>query len=340
MKTIPLHEAKFLPWLEEAMDHRMVPPDAPPKGADPDLLKYRPDQTRDDHGRFAYEGSMGTGVGPKLDTMGKYFHDGKWDPARYDAVHKPMLDKMLAGVPPTSNPDGKPTLYMTGGGYGSGKSTLLDRFPGVVGFPTDLAKSSDQAAAFYTGQELRNGTAVRSDPDAIKNGIPEYRVLANPANPDPGAATYVHEESSEVAKEAVKAGLAAGKDVVYDTSADTDPDKLAGKVAGFRAQGAGQVVCNYAFSGSIAESQARADARAAGSGGLRRYVPPDVLIANAHEVANCWFTSAERGTFDHLGLWSTAGPFGSPPSLIAHAEGGQITVVDQQMFDAFKALRP
>lgn len=313
--------------------------------AEPDILKYREDQSRDDHGRFAYEGAGGTGVGPKLDTMGKYYQNGKWDANRVATVHEPMMRIMQEGVPTA---DGKPTLYMTGGGYGSGKSTLLDKFPGVVGFPT-VAKGDALAGAFRAATDptmsatqagpFQNGEAVRADPDALKSGIPEYQKLAGGDPPDPSAATYVHEESSELAKDAVKEGLGSGKDVVYDTSADTNPDKLASKVDGFRQAGAGRVICNYAFSGSIEESQARADARAAASGGLRRFVDPGVLAANAHEVANCWFSSAERGTFDSLGLWSTAGKFGDPPTQIAHAEGGQITVVDPVMFAKFQALR-
>jgi hypothetical protein len=250
------------------------------------------------------------------DTEEKYKINGKWTEERVRAVHKPLLDKMREGV--KKAPDGKPVLYMTGGGYGSGKSTLLDMFPEVAGFPKDKA------------------AAMRADPDALKQGIPEY--LEKGEKLDPMAATYVHEESSDIAKTGVNGGLADGYNVIYDTSGDTDPDKLADKVAKFRKQGATRVEANYAFSGSIDESQRRADYRAEHSKGARRYVPRALLEANAREVSRCWLKSAERGIFDKLTLYSTAGKFGDPPVLIASAENGKITVHDQKQFDTFKQL--
>jgi hypothetical protein len=152
------------------------------------------------------------------------------------------------------------------------------------------------------------------------------------------AATYVHEESSAISKQGVSMGLKSGYDILYDTSGDTDPDHLAEKVAGFRSQGAGKVFGDYAFCGSIEEAQARSDARAEQSDGLRRYVPSDVLEANHREVAQCWYASAKSGTFDGLRLWDTSGPMGSTPTLIASAEGGNITVSDQTQYDKFMAI--
>ena len=251
------------------------------------------------------------------DTEEKFKVGGKWTAERVRVVHEPALAKMFEGV---KKAEGPPVLYMTGGGYGSGKSTLLDKFPGTVGFP-----SGDKAG--------------RADPDALKKDIPEYVQKASGKNPDKNAASYVHEESAHLSKEGVSRGLKGGYDMIYDTSGDTAPDKLHGKVQEFRKLGATRVEANYAFPGSIKEAQRRADSRAAkGEGGLRRFVPPAVLSANHAEVARCWLRAAERKTFDKLGLWSTAGEFGKPPSLIAMAVGGKIEVVDKKLFDEFKKI--
>jgi len=333
MDQIPLSEAKFLPWLEPYMDQRMVPPKPG------DAKKYSDAQPRAADGKWTagggFDGGKVTG-----DTMSKYHAGIAWDPGRVESVHTPIISKTAAGVPPAT---GKQTLYMTGGGYGSGKSTLLDRFPNVVGMPT-VAKGDELANAYRGLGPAPGGAAVRSDPDAIKAGIPEYQQMASGETPDKNAATYVHEESSDIAKTIVASALASGKDVVYDTSADTNPDKLSAKVQGFRDTAAAtgnpnlQVNAAYAWPGSVDEAQARADARAANSEGLRRYVDPAVLSENHSLVATCWLSSAARGTFDNLSLWSTAGAFGSPPTLVASAAGGVTTVHDPESFARFTAI--
>jgi hypothetical protein len=279
-----------------------------------DIAKYSDAQPRDDHGRWTSGGDTSggaTGHGPN-ETITKFMRpDGTWDPARVAEVHQPALARLTDGVKVV---DGAPTVYMTGGGYGSGKSSIASS--PVVGFP-------------------QGKDAVHVDPDALKADIPEYRATANT---DPMAATNAHEESSYLAKQGVALGLAGNHDVVYDTSGDTDPDRLAAKIAGFRALGAGRVEGDYAFPGTVEEAQARADARAANSDGLRRYVPPDLLSANHAEVSRVWQAAADRGTYDTLRLWSTAGPLGSQPSLIAEAAGGKTTVHDPVQFAAFKAI--
>jgi len=117
----------------------------------------------DDKGRFSSDDSGGFGpfVDPrksmglslKHDTKTHYTDEkGKWSPARVAAVHQPVYDKIRQGV--DKAPDGKPILYMSGGGYGSGKSTLLEKFPGLVGFPPN------------------HNQALHIDPDTIKSSIP------------------------------------------------------------------------------------------------------------------------------------------------------------------------
>lgn len=266
----------------------------------------------DEKGRFAEHGVMSSPMSSSSldDTQHKYQHaDGTWDKDRVKNVHEPILQAMFNGVPKAEGPM---TVYMTGGGYGSGKSTLLNTFPQLVGFPPP-------------------GTAVRSDPDAIKSRIPEY---AN--RTDPGIASKVHEESSYLSKQAVARAILNNNNVVYDTSGDTREDLLEKKVAYMRKLGAGRIEANYAYPGSVEEGQRRADARAKNSDGGRRKVPPALLEANHAQVAKCWLHMAEKGAFDKLTLWSTSGPMGSPPTMIAEATGGKITVHNEAEFAHFK----
>jgi hypothetical protein len=76
------------------------------------------DQPRDQFGRFASNDSSAA----PADTEAMYKHaDGTWDKARVRTIHEPSIRALIDPIPPAS--DGKPILYMTGGGYGSGKST-------------------------------------------------------------------------------------------------------------------------------------------------------------------------------------------------------------------------
>jgi len=259
--------------------------------------------------------SSGPGGGPSHDTLHRYSPDGgaTWSADRVSSVHNPILES-IAAQPADISPTG-PTLFMTGGGYGSGKSTLLDNFPEVVGFPS-------------------KGHATRVDPDKMKESIPEF--FARTGKGDKTAASYVHEESSYLSKRGVAQALLSGKDTVYDTSGDSGAESLARKVQQFREKyGAVRVVGNYATPGSWAEAIRRVDGRAARAGAARRDIPHPAIVANHINVARTWLGSAKRGTFDELNLWSTAGKFGSPPTLIARAVGGKIHVFDPVAFDGF-----
>lgn len=310
------------------------------------LSEYSEDQERDDAGRFGSGGGGGSDSGGGssdpdqrgsygtvnrddvhatwsgdrigVSTEDKYKVDGKWDPERVAAVHDPILKGLTEGVQKSAFP----TLYMTGGGYGSGKSSMLES--GQTGFPAG-GEAADKAGVARE--------AVIVDPDAMKGAIPEF--VAGAARGDPMAATQAHEESSYLAKEGVRESLAAGYNVVYDTSGDSGGALLAEKVASFREAGATRVEASYATPGSIEEAVNRTDARAERSEGSRRYVPHSLVEANHINVAQSWVYSAEHATFDKLSLYSTAGPMGSTPPLIASAENGVITVHDQAAFDAF-----
>jgi hypothetical protein len=58
----------------------------------------------------------------------------------------------------------------------------------------------------------------------------------------------------------------------------------------------------------------------------------------ADATAPLKFLSFLRLCFDELKLWSTAGPKGTSPTLIATAVKGKITVLNQKEFDNFIAV--
>ena len=244
-------------------------------------------------------------------TMGKYLRkDGTWAPERLP-IHGKVFKSFREKV---TNQETKGVLYMTGGGFGSGKSTLLDMFPEHVGFPT-----KDKAAV--------------ADPDAAKQFLPEMAERVELY--DKGAASYVHEESSLLAKQAVSEELTKGNSVIYDTSGDSDPNKLHGKTQGYRKEGATKVVSHYATPLSFDEAMRRVKAREAKAKGVRRELSRVQVETNHREVTRCWLASAKNKTFDELGLWSTAGEFGSPPKKIAEAKDGETTILDEEAFKMF-----
>lgn len=258
------------------------------------------------------KGRKGFQTKGSYDTEAQFSKDGKWDSAREATVHEPILAGIRAQNAPV-DPLGS-VVYMTGGGFGSGKSTLLNTFPEIVGFPP------------------RSQVRV-VDPDAIKPQIPEFGERV--ARGDKTAASFVHEESSYLAKRGVFQSIKDGCDTIYDTSGDSHISRLSDKVAQFRAAGARRVVAHYATPGSREEAIRRVNARAAAAGAARRDIPAPAVIANHQAVARTWADAARQGVFDELTLWSTAGAFGSPPTQIAHASGGHITVLDQAAYDAF-----
>jgi len=242
--------------------------------------------------------------------------DGSWDDSRKQ-IHEKIKQKFRENV---TNQDTDGTLYMTGGGFGAGKSTLLDDFPEAVGFP-----SKDRAA--------------RADPDAAKKLIPEMAQRASLH--DAGAASYVHEESADVAKETVREELEKGHSVVYDTSGDGTPESLKRKVDGFRANGAKKVVAHYATPGSIDEAISRVKGRAeaeARAGKVPRKLTDQQVKENHKQVAQTWAAALANGTYDEQHLWSTDVPKGQPPKHIAMFKDGKMTVFDQPSYERFLAM--
>ena len=194
-------------------------------------------------------------------------------------------------------------MYLTGGGPASGKTTGL--------LQNERAAIPDKTKAAHINA------------DEAKEYLPEY--TAGKKAKDMYAASFVHEESSETAKDATTKALKAGHDVVFDSTGDGGVDSLEKKIKQYRAAGAKNVVANYATI-DVNEAVRRSDARAEKSG---RFVPHTYLKENHAAVAATLKGAIERKLFDKLDVWDTS-ENGKPATHIASfTKDGGLKVLDK-----------
>lgn len=163
--------------------------------------------------------------------------------AERQALHDAIIRHHVEGHTAQAHP----SFVMLGGGPASGKS-----------------KAKDQAALDFPD-------AIQIDPDEIKKMLPEYGEL----HPD-AAASFVHEESSYLAKQVTAAALKSRANVVLDAVGNTSVDSVRKKVD--NARNAGYAVHGRYVTIPIDEAQQRALERGQKSG---RVVHPTV-IENSH----------------------------------------------------------
>lgn len=296
------------------------------KEAEADLLKYSPDQERDERGRFSSGGGDGSSSFRDTRTAGtgrtlsykevENFTNGSAAPylvsdgkggttftAERQALHEQIINNALEGVPKSEDP----TLHLLGGGPASGKSTML---------------SSDQVNV-PTGKE-----AVQINADDIKGQIPEYVNMV--AAQDPNAAMFSHEESSYIAKEIQARAYANGQNVVLDGTGNSKLESLVGKIDTAHAYGY-KVVGNYATVPSdVAVERANARAANPNSDSFGRVVPESV-IREIHASVSSVFPQA-AGKFDQVNLWDNSS---KSPVLLATGGGGQLNIKDPAGYQAF-----
>lgn len=143
-----------------------------------------------------------------------------------------------------------------------------------------------------------------------------------------------------MAKAAYLTALKQGKDVVLDTTADSSAAKLTAKVQAMRDAGAQKIYADYATPGSLKTAISRAEMRAQQPGeNYGRKVPTKIIKSSHKVISETWVRVAEAGVFDRQRLWSSAGPKGTPYTLIAEAKGGKITIHDQKAYDNFRNIK-
>lgn len=230
-----------------------------------------------------------------MDTQRMYAQDGVYTAERKQ-VHEQILDDLFKDADKAKPAAGEqPTFVMLGGRGGSGKSSLKG-----------LAYDPDKTVVI--------------DADKIKTMLPEYSELFQQQSKYAGLNAWeVHEESSDIVKEALAIAKERGINVVLDgtmSSAGSALKKITPfEDAGYRIEGA------YMFL-PREESTVRGMGRGmhidysdVESG---RFVPTDVLL----DMKDNEKAFAEvSGHFDSWGIWTTEGvKKGELPNLIGHSE--------------------
>lgn len=235
------------------------------------------------------------------DGSGRYQNpDGSLTPERrrlWDA----LIRKTFAET--TATPVEHPTVYVMGGGPASGKSSM--------------------------GDDPENTFKV--DPDKFKIQFPDFGEAVKAGRLD--AAAYVHEESSQLAKEVVAEGIKRGYNVIIDGTGDNFYEKLAGKVAQYRAGGGERVVANYVtldFDDAVDRMIGRAQKPGPN---FQRYVNLSYMKETYMHIAEIIPRAVKEGLFDEFTLFDNNVALGQPARIIAHYADGKLDILDQAAWD-------
>ncbi|MEE6258877.1 zeta toxin family protein [Plantactinospora sonchi] len=219
------------------------------------------------------------------------------------AFRQGLIDKALANATPPE--DGRPVLYLMGGGVASGKSTVLHMLQ-------------------ESGQVPKENVAFLS-PDEFKEPIPEYKLVI--AAGDSMASSAVQSESGIMFGTARDEAIRRGVNIICDVT-------LSNPSGGLRtiqkAIDAGYEVRLYGVTADVASAVVRNADRAAETG---RYVPIDVLL-KAHQGFSEGFR-AYADAVDHAELWDNSGD-GGPTLIAGKAPGGELEVLDDRAFADFE----
>jgi predicted ABC-type ATPase len=216
-------------------------------------------------GEFTSAGGAGKGLADEAaDSLTAHTRGGKLTPER-EALHEQIISGALRGTERSEHP----TATFMGGGPASGKSAML---------------------------KLRPATGVVIDPDEIKAQLPEYQKMVAEGNK--AAASYVHEESSQIAKKLMARAIEGRRNYTLDGTGDSDFAKLSGKVeqardAGYRTHGQYVTVDTHT-------AVDRAAKRAEHTG---RMVPETFIRETHASVSSAFRKAMEHHTFDTAELW-------------------------------------
>jgi Zeta toxin len=238
----------------------------------------------------------------------------KNDPVREEQRQAEIRDA-LAGHAPQANPE----ALFTAGGAASGKSSLVGSGP---------------------------ADAVLSDPDKIKtgdsglglDGIPEYRELVDAGGvAREVAASYVHEESSQMSKELTAAAINARQNVIVDGVGNSGAGSFAGKVqaaldAGYKTEVKYMTV---PVETALERNNARYEHELAKQGYGRKV--GDATLTEGHEKVSQRYPEVAALTGATVKVYDNSGPRGSEPTLISEKPAGsdKINVLDEGKYQAF-----
>ena len=234
------------------------------------------------------------------DTLNNYSLDGgkTFTPERAK-LHKAIIDSYFKkGATPVT----KPFTIVMGGGPASGKSVLLKQGPPVE-------------------------NTIHVDPDEIKLLLPEFRENAH--SNDPGSGTFVHEESSLLAKQVVARATKENYNLIVDGTGDNSYEKLEAKVNSLRSEG--RTVSARYVTTDIETAIQRAHARGNETG---RFVPEEYNREVHRNVSTVFEKAVRNGLFDETVLYDTNGP---TPVKLMSAVGTKLKIHDELGWQRFLA---
>ena len=269
-------------------------------------LKYSPDQPRDDHGRWTSGGDSSSPWEHYPDSRAAYKVGDSYTPER-TAEH----EKILAGIFAGHSPSADPTILMLGGGPASGKSSGIRS--GAVQVPPD---------------------AVSINADDVKKQLSDFQEMRDAGRKD--AAAWVHEEGSELSKDALKQAAAGGYNVVYDSTGDNSLTNLEGKVASYVA--AGYTVNADYMTVPVETALERVEERGNNpdSPDYGRFVAESVVRSTYASLSTVVPAAIDEKLWTNFHLWNNDNPPGVAPTLIASYENrGALAIADQAAWDKF-----
>jgi predicted kinase len=226
--------------------------------------------------------------------------DGIWTPERQDA-HEAIVNDLYNAA---SNVPSERRAIMAGGLGGAGKSTVLGGYAGI-----------DQSRY------------LKINPDDIKEEMAGRGLIPEIDGLSPmEASDLVHEESSAVAKMLARRAMGEGKNIIWDITMSSQDSALSRLDALDKKE--------YSTKGifvdiTIDEAVSRADSRhrighedyLAGKGYGGRYVPPEVIMAQADPELG----SINRRVFERVKAlfteWAVYDNNGAKPRLVQASPG-------------------
>jgi len=195
-------------------------------------------------------------------------------------------------------------IYMLGGAPANGKSTFL--------------KSKSL---------IYHDTALKIDPDEIKNMLPEYPMMLSMN--EPLAAVLVHEESSWIAKQVRKAAIEKGYDLILDGIANESFDKRKEDIAELKSNGHFIRIDYVSLETSL--SLRLSEIRFQQTG---RKVPDEYVLDKNKMIALLIPQLIENNLFDELYLWDTNQE--NNPRLILSQKNGKLDIENEWLYEDFK----
>lgn len=241
---------------------------------------------------------------PAKDTREAYTANGVYTPER-QALHDGYLQEQMKVAVRVPDPE----YRIMGGGAASGKSSLLQ-----------------------SGDVVLPRGHVMANADEAKDVLPEYRQRL--AAKDESAASYVHEESSDMVKRLTDESLRSGYHTVLDGVGNGEIEDLARKIQKGRDAGARRIVGDY-VTVDTDEALRRAIARGERIG---RFVPEEAIRQGHVNVSKTFYLASRRDDlFDELRLWDNNG---EAPRLIYEKINGVERILDRGAWERFLNKNP